>query len=185
MRTQRDFWLSSRCVFIKQQELDHAQILEHNAQDCCLSVPFRYLYPSFSCICAGLIQSEINATVQLARRLRIPFFCCSRLQVSGLDCNVLNIYMYVLNPVLILMQSYGISKDKRRALTCVRSTNHFYLQSSLVSENLPDLPFYCRLARVATPVVPQPSNHTLLIPESAHFWSLPLQPQAFPHTYTI
>jgi len=49
--------------------------------------------------------------------------------------------MYLLNPVLILKWRYDICEDKRRALTCVRSTTRFYLQSSLVGENPPDLPF--------------------------------------------
>lgn len=44
---------------VKQQELDHAQIFEQGAQVCCLSVPFRYLCPSFSCICAGLIYQKL------------------------------------------------------------------------------------------------------------------------------
>lgn len=54
MRThETSGWLAN--MSSKQQELDHAQILERDAQDCCLSVPFRYLHPSFSCVCAGLI----------------------------------------------------------------------------------------------------------------------------------
>lgn len=75
--------------------------------------------PSCSCICAGSIYSEMPSPLQLERRVKMPSFCCSRLWALGLDFNVLNTYVYVLNPLLISMQSCDASVLFRCALPLI------------------------------------------------------------------
>lgn len=143
------------------------------------SVPFRHTLK-------GILQSSLERKwilvewnlITCSFLFIVPGFSLCKISPK-LGCHALNIYMYILSPVLILMQNYGISKDKRRALTCVRSNcvdqRHFNLQSSQVSENPPELLFPCCLTHTATPAVPQHLNHTLLSP--GHY---PIHPQVFP-----